>query len=193
VAGTIFRNPDLAKAFRLIQQQGTRRFYKARSAAPSSAKSQALGGPMTAETSPIQGRMGDAGRRRPTTASSPCNGTRAPRRHGASVEALNVLEQCCRRGIRTDARIARPREPLYWHAPDRGEEDRLQDVYGHKRRPERVPVPLYMLTSKPHAASLCSKVNPEPRRHDGIGQGRRGRHRRHDLSRDADRWGTCVV
>jgi gamma-glutamyltranspeptidase len=35
-----------------------------------------------------------------------------------------------------------------------------RDVYGHNADPNAVPVPLEMLTSKPHAASLCSHVNP---------------------------------
>ena len=47
VAGTIFRNPDLAKAFRLIQQQGRDAFYKGDIARAIIAKSQALGGLMT--------------------------------------------------------------------------------------------------------------------------------------------------
>ena len=46
-AGTIFRNPDLAKTFRLIQQQGREAFYKGDIARAIIAKSQALGGPMT--------------------------------------------------------------------------------------------------------------------------------------------------
>ena len=45
--GTIFRNPDLAKAFRLIQQQGRDAFYKGEIGRAIIAKSQALGGPMT--------------------------------------------------------------------------------------------------------------------------------------------------
>src|SRR6478736_5958323 len=45
--GTIFKNPDLAKTFRLIQQQGRDVFYKGEVAKAIVAKSQALGGPMT--------------------------------------------------------------------------------------------------------------------------------------------------
>ena len=46
-AGTIFRNPDLAKTFGLIQQQGRDAFYKGEVARAIVAKSTALGGTMT--------------------------------------------------------------------------------------------------------------------------------------------------
>src|SRR6266576_2822512 len=49
VAGTIFRNPDLARSFRLIQQQGRDALYKGEIGRAVVAKSQALGGPMTLE------------------------------------------------------------------------------------------------------------------------------------------------
>src|SRR5262245_55472065 len=49
VAGTLFRNPDLAKAFRLIQQQGRDAFYRGEIGRALIAKSKALGGPMTLE------------------------------------------------------------------------------------------------------------------------------------------------
>src|SRR5260370_13220239 len=45
--GTIFRNTDLAKTFRLIQQQGRDVFYKGEVARAIIAKSSALGGTMT--------------------------------------------------------------------------------------------------------------------------------------------------
>ena len=47
--GAIFRNPDLAKTFRLVQEQGRDVFYKGEVARAIIAKSKALGGPMTME------------------------------------------------------------------------------------------------------------------------------------------------
>src|SRR5262249_49541080 len=47
--GTIFRNPDLAKAFRLVQQQGRDVFYRGEIAKAIVAKSKALGGAMELE------------------------------------------------------------------------------------------------------------------------------------------------
>src|SRR5581483_5644338 len=46
-AGQIFRNPDLAKAFRLLQSQGRDAFYKGDIAKAIVAKEKALGGAMT--------------------------------------------------------------------------------------------------------------------------------------------------
>ena len=46
-AGQIFRNPDLAKAFRLLQAQGRDAFYKGDIARAIVAKEKALGGTMT--------------------------------------------------------------------------------------------------------------------------------------------------
>src|SRR5262249_8030342 len=46
--GVIFRNPDLAKAFKLLQQQGRDAFYKGDIARAIVAKSTAIGGTMTA-------------------------------------------------------------------------------------------------------------------------------------------------
>ena len=48
-AGQIFRNPDLAKAFRLLQAQGRDAFYKGDIAKAIVAKAKALGGTMTME------------------------------------------------------------------------------------------------------------------------------------------------
>src|SRR5262245_35072316 len=47
VAGDVFRNPDLAKTFRLLQQYGRDVFYKGEIARAIVAKSTALGGTMT--------------------------------------------------------------------------------------------------------------------------------------------------
>ena len=51
--GTVFRNPDLAHTFRLIQRHGRDVFYKGEIAQAIVAKSNALGGTMTLETSRI--------------------------------------------------------------------------------------------------------------------------------------------
>jgi len=91
VPGPSSVNPDLAKAFRLIQQQGRDAFYKADRRAISRNR-KALGGPIDARTSPITRANGyrrrSGGLRTATHVS-----TRAPSQHG-HLEALNVLEQC---------------------------------------------------------------------------------------------------
>jgi len=161
MAGTIFRNPDLAKSFRLIQQQGRDALYNGEIGRAIIAKSQALGGPMTlADLANYKGEW-------VTPASTTYHGeftvygTRAPSQAWGIVEALNVLEACVPAWYpgQTLASLG-PANPLYWHALIETKKAVYRDVYGHNADPNAVPVPLEMLTSKPHAASLCSHVNP---------------------------------
>ncbi len=88
-------------------------------------------------------------------------GTRAPSQAWGIVEALNVLEQCVPAWYpgKTLASLG-PADPQYWHALIETKKAVYKDVYGSNADPNAVPVPLEMLTSKPHAASLCGRVNP---------------------------------
>src|SRR5881392_1186335 len=148
VAGTIFRNPDLAKAFRLIQQQGREAFYKGDIARAIVAKSQALGGPMTLED--LANYKGEW----VTPASNTYHGeftvytTRAPSQAWGIVEALNVLEACVPQWYpgQTLASLG-PANPQYWHALIEAKKTVYRDVYGHNADPSAVNVPLEMLTS----------------------------------------------
>jgi len=161
VPGTIFRNPDLAKSFRLIQQQGRDAFYKGEIGRAIIAKSQALGGPMTLED--LANYRGEWVTPASTTYHGEFTvyGTRAPSQAWGIVEALNVLEQCVPTWYpgKTLASLG-PANPLYWHALIETKKAVYHDVYAHNADPNAAPVPLEMLTSKPHAASLCGAVNP---------------------------------
>ena len=161
VPGTIFRNPDLAKSFRLIQQQGRDAFYRGEIGRAIIAKSQALGGPMTLED--LANYRGEWVTPASTTYHGEFTvyGTRAPSQAWGIVEALNVLEQCVPTWYpgKTLASLG-PANPLYWHALIETKKAVYHDVYAHNADPNAAPVPLEMLTSKPHAASLCGAVNP---------------------------------
>jgi len=177
-AGTIFRNPDLAKAFRLIQQQGRDAFYKGDIARAIIAKSQAAGGPMTLED--LANYKGEW----VTPASTTYHG---------EFSVYGTRAQCVPAWYpgQTLASLG-PANPSYWHALIETKKVVYGDVYGHNADPNAVPVPLDMLTSKPHAASLCSKVNPNragstgPRRGDADGTGDT------IYLATADRWGNMV-
>ena len=160
-AGTIFRNPDLAKAFRLIQQQGRDAFYKGEIGRAIVAKSQALGGPMTLED--LANYKGEWVTPASTTYHGEFTvyGTRAPSQAWGIVEALNVLEACVPTWYpgQTLASLG-PANPQYWHALVEAKKTVYRDVYGYNADPNAVNVPIEMLTSKPHATSLCGKVNP---------------------------------
>src|SRR6185295_6274556 len=54
-----------------------------------------------------------------------------------------------------------PASPLYWHALIETKKAVYADVYGRNADPNAVAVPLDMLTSKAHAASLCGKIDPK--------------------------------
>jgi len=193
VAGTIFRNPDLAKAFRLIQLQGRDAFYRGEIGRAIIAKSKALGGPMTLED--LANYKGEWVTPASTTYHNEFTvfGTRAPSQAWGIVEALNVLEACVPTWYpgKTLASLG-PANPLYWHALVEAKKVVYRDVYGHNADPNAVNVPLEMLTSKPHAASLCSKVNPNhasvtgPANADASGTGDT------IYLAAADRWGNMV-
>ena len=161
VAGTIFRNPDLAKAFRLIQQQGRDAMYRGEIGRAMVAKSKALGGPMTLED--LANYKGEWVTPASTTYHNDFTvfGTRAPSQAWGIVEALNVLEACVPTWYpgKTLATLG-PANPLYWHALVETKKAVYRDVYGYNADPNAVNVPLDMLTSKAHATSLCGKVNP---------------------------------
>ena len=160
--GAIFRNPDLAKTFRLVQEQGRDVFYKGEVARAIIAKSKALGGPMTAED--LASYKGEWVTPASTTYHDQYSvfGTRAPSQAWGIVEAMNVLEACVPKWYpgETLASLG-PANPLYWHALIEAKKVVYGDVYSRNADPNVVQVPLDMLTSKTHAASLCSKVDPK--------------------------------
>jgi gamma-glutamyltranspeptidase / glutathione hydrolase len=160
--GTIFRNPDLAKTFRLVQEQGRDVFYKGEVARAIIAKSKALGGPMTLDD--LANYKGEWVTAASTTYHDQYTvyGTRAPSQAWGIVEALNVLDACVATWYpgQTLATLG-PANPLYWHALIEAKKVVYADVYSQNADPNVVPVPLEKLTSKAHAASLCSKVDPQ--------------------------------
>jgi gamma-glutamyltranspeptidase / glutathione hydrolase len=160
-AGAIFRNPDLAKTFRLISEQGRDVFYKGEVAQAIVAKSKALGGTMTLDD--LANYKGEWVNPARTTYHDRFTvyGTRAPSQAWGIVEAMNVLERCVPMWYpgQTLATLG-PASPLFWHALVEAKKAVYADVYQYNADPNAVSVPLETLTSKAHAASLCGKVNP---------------------------------
>ena len=159
--GTIFTNPDLARTFRLIQRHGRQVFYRGEIGQAVVAKSNALGGTMT---------MRDLANYRGewvTPASTSYHdqfrvyGTTAPSQAWGIVEEMNILEQCVPVWYPGESLATLgPDNPLFWHALVETKKLTYADLYAHNADPDVVFVPVDMLTSKPYAASLCSKVNP---------------------------------
>jgi gamma-glutamyltranspeptidase/glutathione hydrolase len=161
VAGQRFRNPDLARTFTLLQQQGADVFYRGEIAKAIVAKSTAMGGTMTLDDlAAYKGQW-------VAPASSSYHGVDLfelppPSQAWATNEILNVLDACVPKWApgQTLASLG-PTSPKYWHFLVEAKKLAYADLYRYNADPDASPVPLARLLSKPYAASLCGKVNPD--------------------------------
>ena len=161
VAGQIYRNPDLARTFRVLQEGGRNAFYKGEIARAIVKKSDALGGSMTLDDlANYQGEFVEA-------ATSNYRGydlyeLPPPSQSWAANEMLNILEACVPKwapGL-TLASLG-PRDPKYWHMVVEAKKLAYRDLYKFNADPNFVKIPLERLLSKSYAASLCDSVNPD--------------------------------
>jgi len=158
--GQIYRNPDLAKTFRILQQKGVNGFYRGEVAEAIVRKSNAVGGTMTLEDlANYRGEWNE-----PATASF--NGYDVytlppPAQTWAAAEIVKILEECVPVWApgQTMASLG-PTSPKYWHFFVEAKKLAFKDLYGYNADPNFVNVPVNWLLSAKHAASLCSHVNP---------------------------------
>jgi gamma-glutamyltranspeptidase / glutathione hydrolase len=159
-AGEIFRNPDLARTFRLLQKYGKDAFYKGEIARAIVKKSTALGGTMTLAdladysgewVQPIQIDYHGA-----TVIELP-----PPTQSIATLEALNILAVCVPKVVpgQTLASLG-PANPEYWHLLVSAKRLAYRDLYRYNGDPDAVNVPVARLLSPEYAATLCSKIDP---------------------------------
>jgi gamma-glutamyltranspeptidase/glutathione hydrolase len=160
-AGQIFKNPDLARTLRVLQQQGSDAFYKGEIARAIVAKSRALGGSMTLED--LAGYKGEW----VEPARTQYHGfdileLPPPAQAWATNEILNILQACMPRWApgQTLAALG-PANPQYWHLFVEAKKLAYADLYKYNADPDFHPVPLARLLSDSYAASLCGKVNPQ--------------------------------
>jgi gamma-glutamyltranspeptidase/glutathione hydrolase len=159
-AGEIFRNPALAKTFRLLQAQGIDAFYKGEIGRAIVAKSQALGGTMTlADLAAYHGEWMDLAHT--TFHGHDLYELGPPSQDWAALEMVNILEACAPgwTGGRTLAQVG-PRDPLYWHLMVEAKKLAYADLLRFNADPDFAKVPLERLLSKPYARSLCGRVDP---------------------------------
>ena len=160
VAGQIFRNPDLARTLRLLQQQGADAFYKGEIARAIVAKSTALGGTMTLEDlANYHGEWVEPAR-------SDYRGYQVlelppPSQAWAANEILNILQACLPKWApgETLASLG-PVNPRYWHILVEAKKLAFADLFRYNADPDLAAVPLAQLLSTAHAASLCGKFDP---------------------------------
>jgi gamma-glutamyltranspeptidase/glutathione hydrolase len=158
--GEIFRNPDLARTFRVLQSQGVDGFYKGEIARALVAKSKALGGTMTMDDlANYHGEWVEPARTR-------YHGYEVlelppPAQAWATNEMLNVLQECLPKWApgETLATLG-PSNPQYWHILIEAKKLAYADLFHYNADPQVVSVPLSKLLSPAHAASLCVKFNP---------------------------------
>jgi gamma-glutamyltranspeptidase/glutathione hydrolase len=189
--GQIYRNPDLAKTFRIMQEKGRDGFYKGEVAKAIVARSTALGGTMTLED--LANYAGEW----QTAATTNYNGYDVstlppPAQTWATDEMLNILEACVPTWSpgQTLATLG-PANPKYWHFVVEAKKLAYKDLFTYNADPNFVSIPLARLLSKSHAQSLCGQVNPN--RASATAPGARV-----DATGDtivlsaADRWGNMV-
>jgi gamma-glutamyltranspeptidase/glutathione hydrolase len=161
VAGQIYRNRDLAKTLRLLQQQGRDVFYKGEIARAIVAKSTALGGTMTLDDlAAYKGQWVE-----PAESSYhgyALNELPPPSQAWGANLMLNILEACVPKWAKgeTLAQLG-PRNPQYWHFLVEAKKLAYADLFRYNADPDFVKVPLDMLLSKAHAAAQCAKVDPD--------------------------------
>ncbi|TCO54300.1 gamma-glutamyltransferase family protein [Actinocrispum wychmicini] len=155
---SIFRNPDLAKAYRTLQQHGPDAFYRGDIADAILAKSRRLGGALN---------RADLADFRPEWVDSihvDYHGYDVhqlpPNTQGfATLIMLNIVERLAPvRGF--DLAVIGPRSPMFWHLLVEAKKLAYDELHRHNGDPRFVTVPLDKLLSKDYAAELCKRIDP---------------------------------
>ena len=155
--GSIFRNPDLAKAFRLLGEGGRDAFYKGPIARAIVAKSQKTGGLFTmADFDQMHARWVEP-------VSTTFNGytihEMPPSTQGFAVlEIMNLIEQCPARLGLTRAQI-NPKSADFWHLMVEAKKVAYTDLMRYNGDPDFSKIPVAMLISKDYAAKSCGRIN----------------------------------
>jgi gamma-glutamyltranspeptidase/glutathione hydrolase len=154
----LFRNPDLAHTFRLLQAEGRDAFYKGEIARAIVAKSTKLGGTMTLSDLAATAATWE------TPLTTRYHGydvyEMPPSTQGFAVlEMMNILEVCVPK-LGMDLAKLGPRSPAYWHLLVEAKKLAYTDLYAYDGDPGFTDVPVSRLISKEYAASLCGRIDP---------------------------------
>lgn len=156
---SIFRNPDLGKALRLIQKEGRYAFYEGDIARAIVDRIQAGGGVMTMEDMALfQSQWVEP-------ISTNYHGydifqMPPPGQGWAALEMLNILEVCVPHHGYSLAELGHT-SPRFWHFLVEAKKLAYADLGAYNADPDFAPPPLEKLLSKQHAASLCSRIDPD--------------------------------
>lgn len=155
----IFRNPDLAHAYRTLGEQGRDAFYRGPIGAAIVAKSEKLGGALTADdlaafhaewVDPIHtSYQGYEVHQVP------------PNTQGfAALIMLNIVDQITPVHGYDLAKLG-PRSALFWHFLVEAKKLAYDELHRYNGDPRFVDVPLDRLLSKSFAKELCGRIDPE--------------------------------
>jgi gamma-glutamyltranspeptidase/glutathione hydrolase len=154
----LFRNPDLAHTFRMLQARGRDAFYTGHIAQAIVAKSAKLGGTITL------GDLAATAATWETPITTRYHGydvyEMPPSTQGFAVlEMMNILEVCAPK-LGMDLAKLGPRSPAYWHFLVEAKKLAYTDLYAFDGDPGFTNVPVARLISKEYAATLCGRIDP---------------------------------
>lgn len=183
----VIRNPDLARALRLIQEQGREAFYRGEIAEAIVAKVRTGGGVMTkADLAEFESEWVEP-------VSTSYHGYDVyqlppPGQGFAALEMLNILEVCAPEHGITLGDLG-PTNPDYWHFMVEAKKLAYSDLQAYNADPKFADVPVERLLSKSYAATLCDRIDmdraSEPSVEGGLDGGT-------IYLTTADRWGNMV-
>lgn len=153
--GDIFRNPDLAGAFRLIAKDGRDAFYKGPIAKAIVAKSQSLGGGFAlADFDTIHARWVEP---ISTTFKGTTIHEMPPSTQGFAVlQIMNMLEVC---PAKLGLGPLGPRSADYWHLMVEAKKLAYVDLKRFNGDPDYSAIPVARLISKDYAAEQCGRID----------------------------------
>jgi gamma-glutamyltranspeptidase / glutathione hydrolase len=155
---SIFRNPELARAYRALQVAGADAFYRGEIARAIVDKSRKVGGAITADDlATFEPEWVE-----PLTADY--HGYQMhqlpPTTQGfATLIMLNVIKQITP-VLGYDLAQLGPRSPEFWHLIIEAKKLAYDDLNRYNGDPRVVDVPLDMLLSDEHAVELCRQIDP---------------------------------
>ena len=184
---SLVRNPGLAVALRLIQDQGREVFYRGEIAEAIVAKVQGNGGVMTkADLAEFESEWVEP-------IYTNYHGYDVlqlppPGQGFAALEMLNILEVCAPAHGVNLADLG-PTNPDYWHFMVEAKKLAYSDLHAYNADPLFAKVPIDQLLSKSYAATLCQRISmdsvSEPSVRGGLDGGT-------IYLTTADRWGNMV-
>jgi gamma-glutamyltranspeptidase/glutathione hydrolase len=159
---SIFSNPEMARALRLIQKKGRDAFYRGDIARAIVEKSTAAGGVIARDD--LEEYRSEWVKPLSTNYHGYDIHQLPPPGQGfAALEMLNILEVCTPE-LGFDLAELGPRNPQYWHLLIEAKKLAYSDLHRYNADPKFEPPPIETLLSKEHAAKLCEKIDPNQAR-----------------------------